>query len=323
MTEKVLLDTGPSERGWSYWGDAFRCMHLFALKRLGGYSDVGDPLIRGSLGHVGLAHFYARWMAKQNREDPDIFYEPEEALWQWSLRHPEGQPHLQRMNECVRRYIAKYPEPPGRILGVEHPLCGVVGYLEDGRFGLWALPVGEIVRLSWRYGDPWPRAAVGQLVSPATVNMPGAPQHGEPIIVTKRFDLTIADKAGRIYVWDHKCTASDVSSARERKYRMDGQFAVTRILASQVYGERFAQATLNLVQTEEPWKVVRPTIQPTPWRDALFPRMVLKKAHDIAQATRDEPNPHFWEMAQHELACWHRYGACPFLETPLCSHGPS
>lgn len=204
MAERVLIDTGMSARGWSYYGNFVRCPHLFALTRLAGLQDTSDALVKGTMGHVTQAHLHARWMAQQSGQDPNVYYTPEDALWEWVMHHPEGRPFHPLMLEVFRRYVARYPEPPGRILGVEHLVRGVVGF-KGGAFGLWTLADADPFDLSWRAPGPPPRHISGVEIMPVCVTVPGSPIDGEPIMVTKRIDLTVQDKAGLVYPWDHKC----------------------------------------------------------------------------------------------------------------------
>ena len=92
MTSKILLDTGPSTRGFHRLEAHFRCPRLYAL----GYGQAGAggalarksreqfppaaPLVRGSIGHAGLAHLYIRQLHAQNGGNPDRYYKPTEAM---------------------------------------------------------------------------------------------------------------------------------------------------------------------------------------------------------------------------------------------------
>lgn len=319
---KILIDTGMSPRGWSYYGNFARCPHLFALVRLGGYNEQTEPLIKGTMGHITQAHLHVRWQCEQTGQNPDAYYTPEDALWEWVGAHPEGKPFHALMIEVFRRYVARYPQPPGKIIGVEHMLRGVIGYC-NGVWGLWTLADGQDwFDLPWRTGGALPRHVSGVEIQPTCINMPGSPIDGEPVLVTKRIDLIVEDKAGYVHVWDHKNTVSDVSPKRAEKYAMDAQFAITRVLSSQRYGKRFGQSLLNLIELKDPWRVARPTLPPTPYRDTLLANNTYFRAQGIAQLMRDFPNPHHWPMTEHELACSHRYGDCAFLTNKVCSHGP-
>ena len=78
---KILLDAGPSERGWHRIEAAARCLRLFALRESGVVPfPESEPLVRGSLVHIGLAHLYARKREEDAGQDPEIYYTPEDSI---------------------------------------------------------------------------------------------------------------------------------------------------------------------------------------------------------------------------------------------------
>ena len=77
---KILINTGPSERGWHRIETMLRCPTLYAFTQAGGDDGDKGPLVRGTLGHVGFAHYYARLGAVQHGKDPDAYFEPHEAI---------------------------------------------------------------------------------------------------------------------------------------------------------------------------------------------------------------------------------------------------
>lgn len=318
---QTLIDSGRSEIGWSHYSAFAKCLHYGALLNAG-HRDTSDPLVKGTLLHVGLAHLHARWQAQQEKRDPEEFYFPEAAMAEWCRIHPEGQPFLGLITEVFRRYVARYPEPPGRILGVEMLIRAVLGTV-NGKWGLWTLAQGtEGFNRSWRAGQYIPKSHLGGYIEPTTLDMPGHRNHGEPIMLTRRIDLAIQDRAGIVHVIDHKGTSGDTSRARARSYAMSGEFPATRTLCSQLWDGRFGQASLNLVQNVPPWSVGRHAVPFTPWRDARFAGMIHRLAHVIAQLQRDVPDPHDWPMAQVETVCVSRYGGeCHFYEA--CMLGPA
>jgi hypothetical protein len=286
-------------------------MHFGALLRLG-LDDRRDPLTRGSMGHVGAAHLHARWMREQQGEDPTVYYAPEDAMHEWCVRNPEGWSHFDRMLEVYRRYVARYPEPPGTILGVEHLIAGVLGFL-DGQWGLWACSPDDVESTR-------PVHVGGKLIEPTPLDFPGNAEHGKNIFITRRLDLTIRDLVGRVYIVDHKYKAVEVRESTGRKYAMSGEFAVSRVLGKQVWPDLMG-LQLWLIQTARPWNIAQPVVPNSPWRDALFPRNLWDKAHEIARCERDYPDLHHWPMAQNEVSCVGRYerDGCPAMDA--CMRG--
>lgn len=303
----LLLDSGASGKGWSSYAPFFRCKHYGGLLRLG-LDDRTDPLTRGTMGHIAVGHLHIRWMLKADGQDPDLYWQPEAAVYEWCTQHPEGWSEYERMIECFRRYVARNPEPPrAKIIGVERFAQGVIGYL-DGQWGLWALAEGEDPK------SPTPRHVSGKLVQPAPLNCPGHPDHGGNVYITRKWDLVLQDRRST-YIPDWKFKAVDVNKGTAKKYAMSGEFAVTRILGAQVF-PNFKEAQLNLIQSCDPWALVlNLTVPATPWRDALFPLHLHQMAHEIAVLERDYPDPHTWMMAQNEVSCIGRYekDGCPAM----------
>lgn len=321
----ILIDSGKSERGWSFYGSFEVCLHYGALVNFDARNDTAPPLVRGTLGHVAQAHLHARWQAQQMKVSPDVFYEPEAAMEEWCRRNPEGVEHFDLMREVFRRYLAKRPEPPGRIIAVEHPIKAVFGTLGD-QWGLWVVHPqwADWLTRAWRTGDPKPHAVVGGEIAISPLNVPGHPDHGGPVFLTRRLDLIVERRSGAVDIVDHKHKAS-VTGKTALQYAMDGQFAAARIFGHQLYGKRFGRCTVNSIQTAAPWTNREDPIPESPWRDGQFARNRFRRAHEIAQLQVEYPNPHDWPMAEHEQVCVRRYGGgeggtCSF--TDLCRFGP-
>ena len=125
---KKLLNAGPSERGWHHFETALRCM------RLNGYWSKGllqmpmsEPLVRGSLLHIGLAHHYQRLKEIQTGGNPDDWYTPVEAIRKLAIEEEENSdlwidlvPVAEKM---VEAYISHYgSDPVWEVVDVEREL---------------------------------------------------------------------------------------------------------------------------------------------------------------------------------------------------------
>lgn len=324
---KVLIDAGKSSRGWSRIGNYFKCPQLFAYQyrkdlmadENGHFPDVGPPisaLTKGSIGHTLQAHQHAIWGARLPEgvvvdtmvvRDPSLFMDPEDAAAAWCDKYG-GHEHLENMIEVFRRYVAKYPEPPGDVIAVEAPVTAVIG-VKAGAWGLW---VAE------ERGGGW-YALDGVEIDVTPLAAPGHPDHGTAITLTRRIDLVTRDRAGRYYVWDHKHQANVNANSSATGYAIDGGFAAFRIMGQQLYGEQFGGVWLNLVQSMSPYRVARVAVPATPHRDAQFARQLWMAEHAIAQLDLTT-DPWEWPKAQNELSCYGRYGACSALN--LCAAGP-
>lgn len=324
MTDPILIDTGKSTTGWSFWGPAFTCDFLWFLINVRGERFASaDALTQGSMGHVILAHYYARHAAAHgglNYEgvevnDPDFFLLPETAVREWARRAEavgtEAHCFLANTFTVFNNYRRREPVISDQVVGVEMLAKLTVGYDRKGEFGLWT---------------------DDNLVEASLLDCPGledspvpALRHGQPITMTKRFDLVMKHVAdGRTYIWDHKVTGGGVSKKRAEQYSMDGQFAVNRIAGRQMFDD-FGGVVLNLVQRRDPYTVSRQHVPATPWRDAQLARQVYSKAHNLAQQLLGHLEGRVldgdWELTQSELACYHRYGKCGAFET--CQYGPA
>src|SRR5574340_1107447 len=84
--DPVIIYSGPSERGWSYYSKFLRCpmlfywKHVYANANRFGWNDYTYALTRGTLVHVGLAHHYARQWARENGKDEQRVISPIEAI---------------------------------------------------------------------------------------------------------------------------------------------------------------------------------------------------------------------------------------------------
>ena len=347
MSTPLLIDTGRSSDGWSYWGAATRCMQWFAyLYELHLDMIPGDALTRGSLGHVLQAHQHAIWGARQAGgcyvgtdagvvlvTDPDQVLPPEEAAREW-CRLQEDEPaaleQLPRMIEVFRAVLASRPEPPGEILWVEVPVTGVLGHRlrwmeedsvtgvlghQNEEFGLWVVngSAGGAGRYRTLEGEHVvPKLVVGpELASPT-------PASAREVLISRRWDLVVRHN-GLVFVDDHKHTGAFEPGRAVDAYAMDGAMAANRIMARQIFPD-FRGVRLNLIETKPPFRSARVTPAPTPWRDRLFARQVWDMAQTIARLRAEGRDPWAWPMAQEERTCYTRYGPCAGMA--LCAGGP-
>ncbi len=157
---KTLIDTGPSRRGWHRLEAHMRCPTLFAW----GYGQAGaggeaaersrtrfppgPPLVRGSIGHVGLAHLYARLKAVQESSDPDRFYLPTEAMGLVADSFGElGAEMLPVATRVVRAYAEHFGREKWKVVGVEKE--------EETRFGQYLYTARVDLEYADRAGKVW------------------------------------------------------------------------------------------------------------------------------------------------------------------------
>ena len=116
-----LLYTGPSPDGIHADEAAALCLRRRGFEREMGARDV-EARARGTLVHVGLAHYYQRMMEKQEGRDPTAYYAPEDAA---QLVADQGSVVYSRVLPVVLAFLQEYPKLVKlkdyglRILGVE------------------------------------------------------------------------------------------------------------------------------------------------------------------------------------------------------------
>ena len=320
---KLLIDAGRSSRGWSRIGTFFRCPQLFAYgERLNLEMIPADALTRGSMGHVMQAHLHATYGAKQGGcwvddkwvDDPDMLMTPQEAVQAYCDANG-GHEFIDRMIETFENYIYQFPESPGRILSVEHQVTAVLGE-KEGVWGLWVVHpedqdfAPDVAKV---------RACDDGIIRPSPLNVPGHPDHGHAVSLTRRMDMSTRDKAGRAYVWDHKHQAQVRPGRSVDAYAIDGGFAAFRIMGRQLYGTSVGGVTLNLIQTTPPWRVARPAVPPTPHRDMHFAEMLWRAEHQLARLDLEATDHWSGPKVQNESTCVGRYGSCAGIK--LCFYG--
>lgn len=130
MKEKILLDTGPSPRGWHRISTFGRCPRLFYYKYVAKLAlPTTEPLVRGTLIHLALAHHYSIMREKQQKGNPGLYYEPIAAMEIVAPRW--GRMGLDLLDLCVaayQAYVATYGMMENiRILYVEEIVEGGFG----------------------------------------------------------------------------------------------------------------------------------------------------------------------------------------------------
>lgn len=127
---RVLLDTGPSARGAHRLESALICPALYAFTKVLKHEEaMGDrgPLVRGSLGHVALAHHYARLGSVQHQMDPEVFYPPHEAIDLVADKMAPVSRQFQRLiHDAYTAYAAFYAVERQEVIGVEEPMDAMV-----------------------------------------------------------------------------------------------------------------------------------------------------------------------------------------------------
>ena len=129
--------------------------------------------------------------------------------------------------------------------------------------------------------------------------------------ITGRADLILQANNGKVYIVDHK-TTSRISSAQQKYYSVSGQLLGYEYMGKAIFKDMWGGMILNLVQHKPKRKFIRIDLPPSPNMLARFPDMV-REAQDRIDRYSSLPVDK-WPMAMNELVCYHRYGACEFID---------
>lgn len=131
--------------------------------------------------------------------------------------------------------------------------------------------------------------------------------------LTGRLDLVVEDSAGQVWAVDHK-TSSRVTKRHKQFYGISGQLLGYSRMAREKYGDRFAGLIVNLIQHGGE-KFQRVTLERSPNLEARFERIVIDIEESIERMDAEGRHYADWPKAVNELTCFHRYGACRFLDS--------
>jgi hypothetical protein len=122
VADRILINTGPSPRGWHRIESFLRCPTLYWWKYHRGCGEVSEALVRGSIGHAGLAHFYARLRARQQGQPIDAYYNVPDAMRLVGDTFGDlGRSLVPKVIPVVEQYVNRYATTDVRlrVLGVE------------------------------------------------------------------------------------------------------------------------------------------------------------------------------------------------------------
>jgi hypothetical protein len=134
----ILLNAGRSTFGWSRIGNFFRCERFYALTKRdddGGIKRLDDsagPLARGSVGHIGAAHFYKRLQQKRLGKDPEAYYTPQEAMRLYKEKHNVEDGVYKLAVDTVERHMKVEPTS-AKVVNVEDEYGAYIAYGNQGK----------------------------------------------------------------------------------------------------------------------------------------------------------------------------------------------
>ena len=147
VSDRLLVFTGPSPRGWHRIAQFLECPSKYAWRYEAGTTghraptgplDEAVPLVRGSLIHLGLAQHYSRMRETQAGRDPETYYTPHEAMD--IISEAKGGTYASEVKECkdcISKYLDHYYHEDFKVLRVEELYEGTFdGYPLTGRLDL-------------------------------------------------------------------------------------------------------------------------------------------------------------------------------------------
>ena len=140
-----LLETGPSPRGWSRLQSILECPQKYAYRyEFGeqGYKNCriyteSAALIKGTLMHLILAHYYSHQKAKQEGTTCDLAA-PHIAVELSAIQHgPNWEQHIETVQDCFDEYLSHWRDDSFKVVAVEQlAYVKIQGHLLTGRFDL-------------------------------------------------------------------------------------------------------------------------------------------------------------------------------------------
>lgn len=274
---KQLLDAGPTEKGWHYYEIIMRCLRLAGAREAGAVPPTDAPaLVRGSLGHVGLAHVYARRAAARAGRDPDAeLFAPHDAvrllagmhtISTWDAMTPVAL-------DALDAYHAHYGENDG---------------------GEWP----EILAVE--------RKLTGRFVAP----------DGRTVPYRQRADLIVRCADGKIRIVDHKLIGfldrHTINRYALSGQFLGYEWFGSRLWGD-AWGGAILNL-IEVGDGKRRFRFRRVASPAAPAAVADLPDAVLDADHEVARM-RAEGRPWWrWSPRFNEAICWTLYGPCPLYD---------
>lgn len=272
MTDKILLNCGPSESGWHAREAFLRCPRLYAYEHelhSGGTGD-NDALDLGSLVHVALAHYYKQLQCRQRGEDPSAYYDPNDAV----------------------DLAARVMHDP--FMGPRELIPERLVYLASTAKAMFQ------AYASAYYGETFEVLHVEEVFSAILRNK---------YPFTARIDLIVKDKAGKVWIFDHK-TMFKLETKSILSYTLSGQILMLATIGHATWRNDFGGVRINLLGKVAPYKFARESPQPVPGALSSIIDSIVYAEEGIAALKASGLDPARWPAVFSDLICVHRYGPC-------------
>lgn len=300
MSELHQFEAGRSAKGWHRIEKAIRCLRLFGLtedqppvspvdkllQTFSGEPNGSDALVRGTLMHQALSHYYLR---KQDSDEgiAHRWLPPIESVKQLAASQPVPElweQYIDPITAAMEAYHDRWAAQNDnfKVVAVEHQLETVISSADQSR--------------SHQYT-----------------------QRADLIV-----EMTRGADKGKIFIYDHK-TAYRIASNTLNQYILDGQFIGYQLLGYRRWGSQFGGVIINRVRLPKTDDEILAIGDRSQWR-YYFARdkvPVSPKAIADLQVTIDffetqvtklkasgMPRDR-WPGALSGEICWGKFGQCP------------
>jgi len=312
--DRILIDSGPSERGWHRLETFLRCPQLYSYKynipEEAQLDDDKTALVRGSLIHVGVAHYYARRGATQRKkhgksQDGVIWYEDHRDSEGNLIKDERG--HAIYTKHRITDHERFYEPLDAMALAADRWAA------EGSKIAHKLLPLTQDA--VEHYIKHW-RGTSSDRFDVVGVEFPMRTKIFGTRLFTCRADLGIRNRQG-VYIVDHKSSSAPTAAKTLMRYALSGQIHGLHGFGRMHWGKEYKGVIINIIGARAPFKMRRERPPAAPAMTARFPQIILDTEAAIEALT--DRDPWKWPVAANEFVCMTPYGKCPAWD--LCAWG--
>lgn len=325
---KKLINTSRSRRGGSRIGKFDECPTRYFKDFVGPASarreETSDGTEKGSIGHTMMAHAMLQRAASKgepvqvNEEvvTPDQaadYLSPEDAGAACAA-DTKTTKHLPVIAAAFKAWQFSGVGAKSTPTHIEAESFGVWGTWK-GMSGVWSVDPVEAHLLERRPGASPPRATrhvLGGTIAIEPMNVPGHPDHGWPVWITRRRDVVWRTTAKAVQTIDYKFLHAVSDDEVKHNYAPDKWLHIMRLLDAQEYGDSYGGLWLLAIQNHPPHRVNFVKLEPSRTALSIAQGMLWDLEHRRAEWERDDPRGAAWDRAG-SMVCNSRYRICPYF----------
>jgi hypothetical protein len=273
-----LINPGSSRRGWHRLQNALKCPRLAAWsardREAQSEACPSAPLIKGSLLHMGLAHYYAQKREREDGKSESEYYDPVGAMTKLVESQPAA--HQGQWSEWV-------PMVTGTLLNY-------MIHWQSERWTPWEVEkeLETTIRDEGRRKD----FLYTQRVDAIFLH----PQNGKTWFVDHKSTFKIMDKTTKKYSLSGQFLGYNLLGMRMYGPRFGGVLLNLIGWGSKKSGPEFQRITLPAA----------------PFSQERFEKTLVYAERILEDHEGQEPGD--WPGAHHETACWTTYGPCKYFD---------